>query len=85
MNDRKYPIGTKIKFLNSKLDTGKVGTIVGYWESSTKPAVYLPTADKHTKEGRYPILPNGIRFTWKCGWDEIELLKNVQLLFNFMY
>ena len=87
MNDKKYSIGTKIRFLNSEFDTGMVGTIVGYWGfGDENPAIYLPTADKHIKYKCYPILLGGIRFTWKCHWNELEILvqKNQQLLFNFM-
>ena len=39
MSDRKYPIGTKIKFLWECEDTGKIGTIVTYHGDS--PAIYI--------------------------------------------
>lgn len=82
---KKYPIGTRIRFTNSFLDTGKLGTIVAY-RPGDNPIVYLPTADKHLKEHRYPTLPGGTKFTWKCSWDEVELVARIgeQLLFDFM-
>jgi len=82
---KNYPIGTKIRFINHRFDTNKTGLIVGYWGNGTKPAVFLPTAEKHTKDNRYPILFNGTKFTWKCGWDEIEPVGEQQLEFSFMY
>ena len=84
--DKKYPIGTKIRFINKTIDTNKTGTIVGLRPGSGRPVVFLPTAEKHIIENRYPTLSGGTKFTWKCGWDEIELLvqKNEQLLFSFM-
>ncbi len=80
-----YPIGTKIRFLYKRIDTNKTGVIVGLRRGGG-PIVFLPTADKHLKDNNYPTLPDGTKFTWKCGWDEIELfvLPNQQLLFNFM-
>jgi len=83
MNDKKYPIGTKIRFLHH-FDFGKIGTIVGL-RSNGKPIIFLPTADKHSIDNYYPTLSDGTKFTWKCSWHEIEPLKNVQLLFSFMH
>lgn len=84
MTVKKYPIGTKIRFINKNLDMGKKGVIVGYHGS--EPTIYVPTAHKHVEQNYYPTLSNGIRFTWYCRWDDIEqlILPNQQLLFNFM-
>jgi len=79
-----YPIGTKVKFIHKTLDTNKIGTIVGL-RYDGRPIVFLPTAKKHLEENRYPMLDNGTKFTWKCSWDEIELMGQQQLLFDFMY
>jgi len=83
--NKKYPIGTKVSFVYPYEDTGKIGTIVGYYGNS--PIVYIPTADKHIKRHYHPTLDNGTPFTWYCGWRDIEILaeKNQQLLFAFMY
>lgn len=80
----KYPIGTRIRFTNSSLDTNKIGTIVAY-RINDLPIVYLPTAYKHIINNYYPVLSDGTKFTWKCGWNEVEKLpqKNEQLLFDF--
>ena len=86
---KEYPMGTRIRFIHPRLDTNKIGKVVGYWEDDRgdgRPVIYLPTADKH-KEERYPTLSDGTIFTWKCKWNEIEKFyhKNEQLLFSFMY
>jgi len=81
MSDRKYPIGTSIRFIHNYLDTGKTGTIVGYHDD--KPAIYLPKADKHVKHNNYPTLSDGTKFTWYCGWNDIEVLTGGQLTFDF--
>ena len=39
MSDRKYPIGTSIRFIHNYLDTGKTGTIVGYHDD--KPTIKM--------------------------------------------
>jgi len=83
MATKKYPIGTPIRFLYKREDNGKTGKIVGL-RSNGCPIIFLPTADKHTKRNSYPTLSDGTKFTWKCSWNEIEPLKNVQLLFSFM-
>ncbi len=85
MATKKYPIGTRIRFIHPRIDTGKEGTIVGF-SASGKPDVYLPTAKKHIIDDYHPTLPGGIKFTWHCHWDEIEPLaiKGQQLLFSFM-
>lgn len=81
---KKYPVGTKIRFLYTGADTNKEGTIVGI--TYGLPDIYVPTADKHIKDNYYPILPGGIKYTWHCRWEEIEplTLKGQQLLFDFM-
>ena len=86
MKTKKYPIGTKIRFLHPRIDTNKVGTIVGL-SVDRGPDIYLPTAEKHTVGDRHPTLDDGTKFTWHCAWDEIEILvlKGQQMLFEFMY
>ncbi len=85
MATKKYPIGTKIRFIHKSLDTNKEGVIVGL-TTSRGPDIYLPTANKHIKENYHPTLDDGTKFTWHCSWNEIELLvvKGQQLLFSFM-
>ena len=82
---KKYPIGTRIRFLNKNFDTGLTGTIVGF-SYDDKVDIFLPGARKHMEGGYYPTLPDGTKFTWHCKWDEIELLfvEGEQLLFSFM-
>lgn len=84
MVEKKYPIGTKIRykrldgFLSERLYgmTGKIVGIVGNF-----PLIYLPTANfvsaYSTKE--CPV-------TVQTSWDSLEILlqKNEQLLFSFM-
>lgn len=84
MATKKYPIGTKIRFIHPHIDTNKEGVIVAI-SLSDKPTVYLPTADKHVNQNYHPILRDGTKFTWHCCWYEIELLvvKGQQLLFEF--
>lgn len=84
-NKPKYPIGTIIRFLYHHEDCGKLGTIVAY--HSGRPTIYIPTAKKHVEKNRHPVLSDGTKYTWHCGWDEIEEIELVgqQLLFNFMY
>lgn len=86
MATKKYPIGTKIRFINPNLDTNKEGVIVAILPNG-HPTVYLPTADKHINQNYYPTLDDGTKFTWRCSWDEIEPIsvKGQQLLFEFMY
>jgi len=85
MAAKKYPIGTRIRFLNPFFDTGKKGVIVGL-TTGRGPDIYLPTADKHIIHNHYPTLDDRTKFTWHCGWDEIEPIsvKGEQLLFAFM-
>ena len=85
MVTKKYPIGTKIRFINPYIDTGLTGKIVGL-TMGWGPDIYLPMAEKHIKHGRFPILSNGAKFTWHCRWEEIEPIsvKGQQLLFSFM-
>jgi len=83
--NKKYPIGTKVRFVFPYEDTDKIGIIVGYHGSN--PIIYIPTADKHIERNQHPILDDGTPFTWYCRWQDIEILveKNQQLLFAFMY
>jgi hypothetical protein len=83
---RKYPIGTKIRFTHKMLDTNKEGIIVGF-NYNNNPQIYLPKADKHIKGNAYPILSDGTKFTWACGWGDIEplVIKGQQLLFDFAF
>ena len=60
---KKYPIGTKIRFIHRTLDTNKVGAIVGFNRMSS-PHIYLPKANKHVKGGYYPVTDRGTKFTW---------------------
>ena len=83
MVNKKYPIGTPIKFLYEQRDYGKTGTIVGFQDNGN-PIVFLPMADRHLINKHYPKLSDGTEFTWGCRWSEIEPLKGVQLLFDFM-
>ena len=82
---KKYPIGTKIRFIHKTFDNNKEGVIVGI-HINGNPDVYLPMAEKHVRDNRHPTLPNGVKFTWHCHWYEIEPLitKGQQLLFAFM-
>ena len=86
MAAKKYPIGTKIRFIHPRFDTGLTGTIVGL-TTNRGPDVYLPTAEKHVKYDNHPTLDDGTKFTWHCSWNEIEplVLLNQQLLFSFMH
>ena len=85
MVTKKYPIGTRIKFIHPRLDTGLTGKIVGL-SVGGGPDIYLPMAEKHVKYDRHPTLSDGTKFTWHCNWEEIELIsiKGQQLLFSFM-
>lgn len=78
---KKYPIGTKIKFIGSVCaDVGKLGSIVGIDIRDSFPIIYLPKSIS-----QFPY--KGGKCSWFCGWDEIEPLmeKNQQLLFSFMH
>jgi len=81
----KYPIGTKIRFINTWFDTNKDGIVVAI-RSNGEPTIYLPTALKHVVDNYHPILSDGTKYTWHCRWNEIELLTipNQQLVFSFM-
>lgn len=85
MSAKKYPIGTRIRFINPYFDTGLTGTIVGL-TTSRGPDIYLPMAEKHVKYDKHPTLSDGTKFTWHCDWNEIEIfaVKGQQLLFSFM-
>jgi len=69
-------IGTKVKFVHPKIDTGLLGKFAGMIGSS--PIVYLPESNKTSF-----LTPSGITGTWICSWGNIELIRG-QLLFNFM-
>ncbi len=79
MANPKYPIGTKIRFLWAVWDTNKVGTIVDIDKHDNTPIIHLPTGVKKH------YLEDGRVYTWRCGWNEIELVGQQQLLFDFMY
>jgi len=84
---KKYPIGTKIRFLNKMFDTGKEGVIVGLGSYGNDwVGIFIPTAHKHITGNYHPTLSDGTKFTWHCRWTEIEPIsvKNQQLLFAFM-
>lgn len=87
MDDKKYPIGTKIKYTSmpsiyyeGEVFTGLTGTIVGIVRGY--PLIYLPKAlsvsEYSTKERPATI---------QTSWNRIEKLaqKNEQLLFDFAY
>lgn len=87
MSDKKYPIGTKIKYVEpdpthkAAKDIGKIGKIVGYhgWDW---PVIFLPKS-KHISSKSTSHTPA----SWACGWESIEVLLpkiNEQLLFSFM-
>jgi len=77
MATKKYPIGTKIRFIYDNFDKGKIGTIVGIRDEY--PLVFLPTGSGSLV--RY----KGIDYSWKCLWSHIEYVGQRQLLFEFMY
>lgn len=76
---KKYPIGTRIRFLWPNKDTNKVGNLVAYRDGD--PVIYLPDGECQHRT------MDGVPFTWMCSWKQIELAytKNEQLLFEFMY
>ena len=84
MATKKYPIGTRIRFLYNNEDEGKTGVITDVCESSL--TIYLPTAEKHIKRGYYPTDCKGNKMSWYCTWNQIEVIPQVgqQLLFSFM-
>ena len=74
----KYPVGTKVRFLYTAQDTGKIGTIVGF-RSGGQPVIFLPTSKSIRRS-----LFKGVEFTWRCEWNQIEPIGQQQLLFEFM-
>lgn len=84
MSDKKYPIGTKIRYkrhngtLSEQLYgmTGKIVGIVGNF-----PLIYLPAASFVSEYSTKKRLA-----TVQTSWDTIEplVVKNQQLLFSFM-
>lgn len=83
MSNKKYPIGTKIRYIGKSNGNwwrkGWTGTLVG--TVNNFPLIYLPkstfTSDFSTIECRVTVQTN---------WDIIEplIVKNQQLLFAFM-
>ena len=83
MTAKKYPIGTKIKFVANesmcylaKQDNGKTGEIIG--ETSCGNAkIFLINSVKKNSSSEY---------TWNTGWENIEpvIVKGQQLMFDFM-
>lgn len=80
MNDKIYPIGTKIKFISHKemclqaqQDDGKIGEIISKTSYSVR--IFLPDSVKGHNCG-----------FWNTEWKNIKPLiqKNQQLLFSFM-
>lgn len=83
---KKYPVGTKIRFLYKYEDTGKEGVIIAL-NYSGNPVIFIPTAKKHIKNDYYPTWNDtGKVYSWACGWHHIERIAQVgeQLLFDFM-
>lgn len=86
--DKKYPIGTKIKFTLderfanhlAKKDIGKTGKIVGYNKGGSV-FIFLPES---THSASNSTLSRPI--SWWANWKDIEILsqKNQQLIFSFM-
>ena len=76
MNDKKYPIGTKIKYIgyceNCK---NKIGEIIKVRENNCTIILPKSTCSMMKRLGRVT-----------CSWSDIELAvrKNQQLLFAFM-
>lgn len=86
MSDKKYPIGTKIRYIGTyssyfqgELLTGMIGMVVG--TKKDFPLVYLPKAKFQSIYSTKERL-----VTVQTSWDRIEKLaqKNQQLLFAFM-
>ena len=78
---KEYPIGTKIRFTakpgytsDALKDSGKCGTIVGYW--SGDPKIFLPDTVCITSND----------YTWITAMDDLTILpiKGEQLEFDFM-
>ena len=84
MATKKYPIGTRIRFLYDNEDKGKIGVITDANEVSV--TIYLPTAEKHIERGYCPTDHKGNKMSWYCDWNQIEVIPQVgqQLLFSFM-
>ncbi len=78
----KHSIGTKIRFVHT-VDKGLMGRIVGYQGHYT--FVYLPKSTYNNINYRDTFTKDGTRYTWMCKDEDFEVLKNQQLLFNFMY
>lgn len=89
---RKYPIGTKIKYIGSSFvrkhgrigdigieDIGKRGKIVGYVRDF--PLIFLPQSNHVSCFSTHQVPAS-----WETGWDSLEIVpqKNKQLLFAFM-
>lgn len=85
MNDKKYPVGTKIIFIakpsydkTARDDDGKIGTVM--YDHDVMVDIFIP-GSKNNKftSGRTP------KVTWHVSWEDIKPLKNQQLLFDFAY
>ena len=79
--DKKYPVGTPIRYIGGNNDCGKVGKIVGHnkWND---PLIFLPESSHISC---FSTLKTPA--SWQTSWGNIEILvqKNQQLLFDFAY
>ena len=84
---KKYPIGTKIRFIADEscysaalADDGKIGTVVKIKDMLV--CIYLP--DSKQWENTVEDAPKDI--TWTTKWECVEPVKEIgkQLLFSFM-
>ena len=78
---KKYPIGTKIKFLSDGSDKDKTGEIVAIQHDM--PIIFLPKGDNNVRLNNVRLI-DGLTVTWLCGWDEIKPIRQGQLMFDFM-
>lgn len=78
---KEYPIGAKIRFIakphytsDAQKDSGKCGTIVGYWGGWAK--ILLPDTVRRTSDD----------YTWTVPINDLTILpiKGEQLEFDFM-
>lgn len=80
MATKKYPIGTKIRFIYNNYDRGKTGTIVGLRKHDGCPYIYLPSGQLASSRC------NGKVYSYVCLWGHIERHVEIgeQLLFEFV-
>jgi len=80
MATKKYPIGTKIKFIYDNCDKGKIGVIVGIRTYDGYPYIHLSSGQLASSRC------NGKVYSYVCLWSHIEkyITKGEQLLFSFM-